>query len=194
MKIIALAGPAGSGKSLAAKVIEDTVGEILSSDDICSHSFAHPLKLGVEFMLYGADALGVDVDAFDQADKLVQIKHLGLCRRELWQLMGTEVCRSMEADFWIHVAELWLDDLEFHYCVIDDCRFENEAVWIRRYPGRIIHINRPNNPIKVPPHASEKGITKYSDDWIVHNDGTEAEFTAKLRGLVPALIQEMMTL
>lgn len=185
MKLIGLTGPAGSGKSTAANSIE----ALARNEGFAAHrySFAEPLKRGVEVWINNRDEVS--------QDKETLLPYFNMTRREIWQQVGTEVARNIDSNFWLNVAKLHLGTYgDADFVIIDDVRFENEALWLRAFPGFLLHINRPHNPTKVPAHASEKGVGLYRADWIVHNDGMESEFVRKIRQLTPALLQEVSRL
>ena len=58
--------------------------------------------------------------------------------------------------------------------VITDVRFENEAQWVRKMGGRIVHVIRNNAPT-VNPHASEAGVVQLPEDGVIINEGTDLE-------------------
>ena len=55
--------------------------------------------------------------------------------------------------------------------IITDVRFENEADWIRKNGGHVIHLTRGEAPA-VREHASEAGVTMGDGDYAYQNDGS----------------------
>jgi hypothetical protein len=112
--------------------------------------------------------------------------------RHLMQTLGTEWARnSVHPDFWILLAQKELDAHHFNGSgiVYTDVRFDNEADFIRRNGGLVIHIKRKHGPgvaAHAAAHASEAGVMFHPDrDEVISNDGTIAELqeqVAKLAG------------
>ena len=179
MKIIGLAGPAGSGKS--------TVADMLSQDfGFIEDSFARPLR---EFVA------SVCCWAFAEVERTKEDPTPKLCDRsprEVMQLMGTEFGRDMiHPDIWIralesriermrafvdtydprnHPATDWWSpklasgQLQF---VVSDVRFPNEAAWAREH-GALWHLTRPGKGLTG--HVSESGVAVTDRDQILDND------------------------
>lgn len=115
--IIALCGPAGSGKSTAAKHLVDVYGAV-------SVSFAAPLKQMVgralDFtpeQLYGTQEQKEAIDP-----------RYGHSARWFLQRIGTEGCRrTFGEDFWTKQTIEYIRRTNHSLVVIEDCRFANEA-------------------------------------------------------------------
>lgn len=159
--LIGLAGPARSGKSTAA--------DHLVRNHLLEHyAFADPLRSGL------MEIFNLDPDDFEGERKEQALAWLGRSPRELMQSMGTEWARQMvHPDVWVRIAEQNLNYLQNSLSsvvgfVVSDVRFDNEAEFIRRRGGTIIHITRPDAP-PVNPHASEAGIHATQPDLIVRN-------------------------
>ena len=67
--------------------------------------------------------------------------------------------------------------------VVSDVRFDNEAAWIRKHGGRIIHVIRPDTKA-VEAHASEDGIEMQDTDARLFNSGTLEELQLSVRELL----------
>lgn len=166
--LIGLAGAARSGKTTAAKHLATEHGFI-------HYALAMPLKgmLANGFNLSDAHLEG--------ALKEQPLPWLGKSPRELMQLLGTEFGRGLvHNDIWLLLAEQNLDSLA--RClpgstgiVVSDLRFENEADWLRRRGGVVVHILRPEAP-GVAAHSSEAGIEIRDNDLVMHNEGDLADF------------------
>jgi hypothetical protein len=55
--------------------------------------------------------------------------------------------------------------------VFTDCRFNNEADWVRSEGGSVIHVERVN-VAPVGSHKSEEGVRRANLDRLLINDGT----------------------
>lgn len=168
--LIGITGRARSGKDTVANFIVAAQGGY-------RYSFADPLRA----MLV---PLGVDLnDPYWQARKEEVIPALGVSPRRLMQTLGTEWGRVMiNPDMWLIMAQ---QRLLAHGpgMVIPDVRFENEAAWVRKHGGRIIHLTRPNTKA-VEAHASEAGIVFVDTDVALFNTGTLEELQDSVRGLL----------
>ena len=170
VKIIALAGKAGYGKTTISKMIT----EIDPKSSVTA--FAAPLKDMVRAIFPQL----TDYHLKDQVGKAAPTDLLnGYSPRELMQFFGTDFVRRFDPDLWVKRAK---DKIELHrrpatrgrpklnYLVFDDCRFENEVNLIRQYDGCIIHLERTETEksftdkikaklgIGVDGHASEAGV------------------------------------
>ena len=158
--LIGLTGLARSGK--------DTVASYLCGNhDFVQYSFAFPIKQAMKVM-FGVDPL-IDDDL-----KEVNISWIGRSPRQLYQLLGTEFGRDrVHPDIWVRnlehrLAKDHLPDMG-DSVVITDCRFENEAAWIRESGGEIWHIKRDIKK-KVNAHRSEDGIKVHESDFVITNN------------------------
>lgn len=158
-RLVAVHGPAQAGK--------DTVGQYLASRyGFTLMSFAGPLKAGLAAMIPGwAEHL---------AHKEREIIWLGKSPRELMQTLGTEWGRDMvHSQLWLTIAELRLGEMRhagIDRVAITDCRFANEAQWVRNMGGSVWHIRREAAPA-VRAHASEMPVLfDAKADWVINNN------------------------
>lgn len=165
--VVGLAGRARVGKSTAAEILRRVTGGYL-------YSFADPLRA----MLRAG--FGIDMDQPQwQARKEVPIAALGCSPRYLLQTLGTEWGRELvHPDLWVIRARQELG-ARGPTMVLADVRFDNEADWVRREGGLVIHLERPDAPT-VRAHASEAGVGRLPDDAEVTNDGTIDQLTGRL--------------
>lgn len=168
--IFGVAGRARSGKDTVANFIVATVGGY-------RYSFADPIRTMLT-------PLGVDMsDPYWQARKEEPIPAIGVSPRRMMQTLGTEWGRDLiHPDLWLFMAHQRL----LHSgpgMVISDVRFENEAAWLRKHGGRIIHVVRPDAKT-IEEHASEAGVARGSDDLILFNNGTLEELQLNVRAML----------
>lgn len=162
--LIGLAGPARVGKDTAAKYLSDTF--LLEP-----YALASPIKAAL-------DAMGFRREVYDNDEaKDLNIAAIGCSYRKLAQTLGTEWGRSLHPNFWINVAQHRYNELPESYqgMVVSDVRFNNEAAWIRRNRGIVIHIHgapRAQLAADGVAHASEAGIEREQGDVIVSNTGS----------------------
>lgn len=158
-RIIAIAGRAGSGKDTAANFINR------QNNIYCKYRFADPIKRTIKTL-------------FDFTEEQIEDRHLkeqtdlrwGFSPREAMQRFGTEFGRDLKDDIWLTFASRAVE--KNNYLVISDCRFENEADWVRQNDGVIIQIiTTPKASIAdVPFHRSEGGIKHHEDTIYILND------------------------
>ena len=168
--LIGIAGRARSGKDTVANFIVAAIGGY-------RYSFADPFRA----MLV---PLGVDMsDPYWQARKEEPIPALGVSPRRMMQTLGTEWGRQLiNPDLWHIMAHQRLLQ-NGPGTVISDVRFDNEAAWIRKHGGRIIHVFRPDTKA-VEAHASEDGIEMQDTDVRLFNSGTLEELLLSVRELL----------
>lgn len=170
--LIGLTGRARTGKTTAA--------EHLTGTYLLEHyAFADPLRDGL-MAIFNLDPTDFEGDRKEQP--LAWLDH---SPRQLMQSMGTEWARNaVHPDVWVKLAEQNLDYMAKSLgavigFVVSDVRFDNEADFIRRSGGTIIHIWRADAQ-SVNPHTSEKGIAGNANDLLVANNGTVEEFLRAL--------------
>ena len=154
--IIGIAGKARSGKDTTARFIIAERGGY-------QYAFADPIR-------QMARIVGVDMrEQYWQDRKEEVIPALGVSPRCIMQTLGSWG-RDTNPQFWINLAvqRLWAMGPGM---VISDVRYENEADWIRRQGGRIIHLYRDEAP-EVEAHHSENGIAVQEGDGIIYNNGS----------------------
>ena len=143
--LIGLTGRAGAGKSTVARMLGDYAFMELA--------FADPIvdMVGALFSLSGIDGAWMVERSLKE-----QPTTLGVSYRQLAQVIGTDICRHITADFWLRVMALRLQaaELREENVVISDVRFPNEADWITARGGYVIRVLRNDLPA-VRPHASE---------------------------------------
>ncbi|WP_109512564.1 deoxynucleotide monophosphate kinase [Pseudomonas ovata] len=176
--LIGLTGHARTGKTTSAD-------HLASEHGFQTYAFATPLKEGIAAMF------GLNVEDLEGEDKEQLIPWVGRSPRQLMQLLGTEWGRDMiSASIWVDIAEQNLDalaELEPYApgFVISDVRFENEADFIRKRGGLIVHMTRNDAP-DVNAHISELGVAVHPHDLVINNDGELTDLYGQLDQLVIA--------
>lgn len=153
-RIIGFAGAAGSGKTTAAKILNELGYERVR--------FAGPLK---SMML----AVGLTVDEIDGPLKESPCALLGgKTPRWAMQSIGYEWGRQLiDPNLWINAWDRAVHALPSHVAVVsDDVRFQNEVDAIRARGGLVVRIDR--DGLKRGSHVSEQAHLRV--DSVVHND------------------------
>lgn len=160
--IIGLSGLKYSGKSTVAKILCEKYNFI-------EYSFADPLKRGlIEMLGLSYNQLYVNKESIDP--------YWNVTPRKLLQTIGTELMRDHlpklipeMKDIWIKRMEKSIQSRSNKNIVISDCRFIDEACFIRNKNGCIIRINRPSDIVN-DLHESEK--LDFDCDYNIYNSGT----------------------
>jgi hypothetical protein len=160
MRLIGLAGKAGSGK--------DTVADHLVDRGWERYALAGPLKRGL------CATFGLSMEHFTDRDLKEQvIEWIGKSPRQLAQLYGTEFGRQLVADdIWLRIAEqAYLHACASHAAgfVVTDVRFVNEARWIRSMGGEVWRLERCGAGT-VSTHVSELPLADDLVDVSILND------------------------
>jgi hypothetical protein len=158
MKLIALNGAKTVGKTTIAEALK------LQSADIRIISFATPLRSMLK-------AIGVD-DHYLNVAKEEPVPGLGQSAREMLCSLGTEWGRNMvNESIWLWAMGKQIDEVVYNYkggedliIVIDDCRFPNEAEWLRLNGGKLVHLSREGVEY-TKGHDSELPLPKHLVDY-----------------------------
>lgn len=182
MRIIALCGRAGSGKSTAAGWLQE---ELDRTEAGCVRmSFAEPVKrLCMDiFQLSEAQCFG------NIAEKEAIDPRWGYSARYISQVFGTNVARQIHPDVWVRLLfRNWEASLvpgkPVPALVIDDLRFQNEAEAVAGWGGTVVQIRRPAAEGRLPGHVSET-LPGVQPHRVIRNDGDLATFRGRIMGLV----------
>lgn len=132
VKIIALCGPKGVGKSTIAKSLATKLQSL--GQDAVIKSFADPIRKIARAAGFG--------EKWITDPKLKEQPHpvLGVSARRFMQ--GLSFVRDVKSDFYIKALEREIGAMsgleQYLYVIIDDCRFDNEGMWVNA-------INETNN-------------------------------------------------
>ena len=155
--IIGFAGKATSGKDTAGKYFIDNY-------QFLHYYFAKPLKEGAKIMF------GLTDEQLLNKEKVIE--PWGKSPRQIYQLLGTEVGRSIDTNVWVKNAQMFINNSCGRSVVITDVRFSNEALWIREQGGVVVYIERNQPTIEQFGHSSENGLVDDDIDVYIDNDGT----------------------
>lgn len=184
--LIAFAGLIGAGKSYAAT-------HLCARHGFTKLSFADPLRemlLKLDpvvwpepFMSYAPDRLSGVLRDYGGWD-MVKSSTWGKEIRRLLQVLGTDVVRKVQPNYWCmdmacrlgqtgwenSKKTLWKEKTAS--VVIDDCRFKNECNLVKQSGGKVIYITHVDAPTQCDRHSSESFDPSWAD-LILENDGTE---------------------
>lgn len=164
--LIGIVAPAGSGKTVVAKHLQDRHG-------FTRMRFAHQLKAMLKV------GLGLTDEQLDGADKTVPLPQFGGCTpRHIMQTLGTDWGRRMiHSDIWTNAWRAAARRVEGSI-VVDDVRFPNEAAAIRAEGGLLWRVVRPGQHIG--DHASERMMKEIVTDETLINDVNLPDLIAKV--------------
>jgi hypothetical protein len=119
--------------------------------------------------------------------------HKTLSGRELLEVIGTELFRQLDPQFWIKLANRRIS--EFRYCgikvVISDVRFKNEAEMIRASGGTLIILARDSQDLILTETDKLTHVSKWEfltfiteQDRVLMNNGTIDDLINKVETLV----------
>lgn len=158
--IIALAGFKGSGKSTAAKYLEDNYGFVrvnFKGGLIKELEQNFPDLLSYFLHLYGAT----------DTDQLFDEKPEGV--RALMMNYGTEVRRGDDEDYWVLQWKLAVADEMMKgnkNIVVDDLRFLSELRVVEAWRGKTVRINR-DDVKQTGNHSSETELLFTETDFTI---------------------------
>tara|TARA_Y100000590_G_scaffold214413_1_gene243042 strand:+ start:1058 stop:1615 length:558 start_codon:yes stop_codon:yes gene_type:complete len=167
--LIGFAGKARSGKDTAGAYLVDKY-------HFLRYSFAQPLKDGAKAMFNLTD------EQMENKEKVIE--PWGRSPRELYQLLGTDIARTIDKRVWIKNAEMFMKKSVGRSVVITDVRFKNEAEWIKSLGGVVIFLESKTRGIHTRTlHASENGLDMNDVDVYIENDSTINALYEKIESL-----------
>ena len=169
MNLIAIHGFKQSGKDTLADLLVDEFG-------YTKVAFADRLKEAIHH-IFGVDRKLLFGDEHDKQqlspvrwEDLHQIRKSDsdhptlLSIRELLQIFATEICRDKIPSIWYRYLPIPPDAK----IVISDCRFRNEADFLKERQATLIKVIR--NNVHSTNHKSERGLPDGMMDHILSND------------------------
>lgn len=158
-----LTGPAGAGKSLAAKALLEGGWR--------REAFAEPIRAAV-LALYP----GWGVGHFEQPLKELKCPRHGIAPRSALRTVG-EHARELDAEIYVRAMARRLGrlvDAGFKHVVIDDLRLPLEARLVRDLGGRVIHIARPGVDYRQDCVTEMGGLWQAGDAEVVNRQDAAA--------------------
>lgn len=175
MKVIGVAAKAGGGKDTAYELLKKSLEE--EGYKVTKLSFARKLKDALVVMLgFDRERLEHDFDykegnTLDDGSPDPACEMLGMTRREIMQIFGTEGCRDgLHKDIWVislKLAILHGEYDDYDYGVLTDCRFINELKFVRDLDGILMQIQREGEESTLTESVNHSSETEWElwDDW-----------------------------
>ena len=170
IKLVALTGAAGSGKSTVAKHLSNQRIPFVRT------KFSGTLKK----MLMQIPNVTTDMIEGELKEEPQELFG-GKTPREVMQTLGTEWGRdSVYSKIWLDSWERSINDLT--YIVVEDLRYLNEAELVKRRGGQIWRIKRPD--YKCNGHISETEMKGIDPDLTIRNNGSVEELHAMIDSIL----------
>jgi hypothetical protein len=178
--VIGIAGRARTGKTTAARYLEEVHG-------FACFAFADPLKRIARTLMPHWHAWHLE-----GGGKEIPDPRTGVVPRVLLQEIGAGGRRAHEGLWLLAAAQdlAALQDREVRRpAVWSDVRYPNEAEWIRGLGGTVLHLVRTSAP-RVRDHESESGLEPCPADIVYRNDGDLESLYAALDGVVELAVAQ----
>lgn len=171
--VLAISGKIGSGKT----TLEGLLREHFGNDHVESYAFADGLKES-----YCAIFAAARDDVYTIEGKTRLVPELGCTVGKFLQDYGNHG-RQFNEKLWMFRIGRAIAQDKPRVAIITDCRFPNEAQYIKSIGGKVIRLERPADLIPVecaqgrdPMHTSETALDYYKDfDALFVNDSSKAE-------------------
>ena len=192
--IIAFIGDIGAGKTTCREILEHLFdAEMMGGFE--HYSFAGPLKkiagiFGFEDReLYGTQEQKMQVNEFWGVSGRVFLEKLGtdIFREQLGRVLPT---MTKDYSIWIKLFQKHLEDSNHPNIVIDDCRFVEEAEFIKKHRGYIVRVMNNNNNKVQSSHISAVEYKKIKPDFVIDNscqDDDHKSLRRQMRELLNAI-------
>jgi hypothetical protein len=155
--IIAFAGRKQSGKTTCSEFVQKIINGLIEPyNNSKIYNFADPLKQDICMNILGLSkdqCYGTD----EQKNELVNCywDNNQLTAREVMQLVGTDMFRSMQRTVWSDATIRKIKKENPSMAIIADCRFPNEVDAVKDAGGYVIKLTR--NPYSSN-HSSETAL------------------------------------
>lgn len=181
--ILLVAGKKQHGKDTFARLAQDVLKKYDSQWTIRRLAFADNLKAAAKIIFKLSE------EQLYGSEKEISDYRYYKTPREILQLLGTEVVRTIHPDTWVlslihQIDEEWDQSAckpRRPLFVITDARFPNEIDLVHAHFGtaRAVWIERPDL-VSEDGHASETSLDDYNFDYHVRNDAGLVEMTSKI--------------
>lgn len=128
-----------------------------------------PVHLWDTMLSFFYSVFGKHITAFNDSGA-----ELNVSNRVAQQLIGSEFGRTYQNDLWVSLL-----DMSAPKTVVADCRFDNEAEFIKNNKGVVIKVVNPR-VVSDDTHISEKGVDEQYVDYTILNDGTVYDLHRKI--------------
>jgi len=182
--VIALVGEAGSGK--------DSIADVLCEKfDFERHAFAEPLKKSCQEIFGFTDEQLHDRNKKEEVDE-----EWSRSPREMFQQVGT-LLREIDEDVWLKIMQKKLKKAQEKNkdVVVTDCRYENEARFLRsEHDAILVRVVRPQNEAATShnQHTSETQQLEIDCDFTVVNDGTLKDLKEKTTAFLLEIVDKKL--
>lgn len=191
MDRIGFCGPMGSGKDLAAKILQQYIPAQIRPfagplKKVCSELSGLPLHYfyenkgrKVSDVIFGPASFKAITSAFGVPAKQDVYDRIGLTvfstPRKMLQIVGTNILRAIDVDCHINLWKNWGTG----GCYVPDVRFENEYHVL----DYLVYVERNSATQFIGTHESESNyeFLKSKADLILDNNGTIAELDEQIR-------------
>ena len=178
-KLIGISGLVNSGKTTFQNILKNYLNK--KNINVVCLNFADPLKeicSRVFHMLPKESFYG------SQSEKeiLYDINGIMLSGRKIMQIIGTDIAREFNNNFWVNYQLKLLSKYNDSYIIYGDVRFNNEAFLIHDHSGIVCKIYRKSQYDSE--HISEAGIENNVCNYIIENDQTIEELENKILPLM----------
>lgn len=190
-RVIGISAFAKSGKDTVCALIKKRLMEIDDTARPVKFPFASSLKKKIDPFLSKEIGISAFTDNKEQKEII----------RPFLVLFG-ETARSLDEDYWVDIVkeqilrfnEIYARDGVKLFPVITDVRYENEALMIKSFGGKIIHIERQGisapNPSEEKNHPLVKDMADAVLEW--PNFANEEEIETKGYELVKSMLEDLM--
>ena len=183
--IIGISGKAGSGKDIAAKMLEVLYANPdISYEDFANRRYKNFADIQIEHF---ADSLKETAQVLfrigewetnTQEGKKTTINWIGKTVRELLQGIGQGLRDAIDFDLWVKI--LFANTEDWSNYIIADVRYPNEVKAIKERNGILLRIDRKG--AGAGNHSSETALDDYKE-WDVHieNNGSIEDLFEAMR-------------
>ncbi len=184
MKIIAFGHRKKVGKDTAVRFLSQEIRLKKPGCNIMVAGFADKVK-DVAYQLYAwAELQPKHYYDSNYPEKEIVLPKIGLTPRAIWIGVGNGIRLAVSDQTW---AEYLFNQPKVDYLFINDLRFPTEADHIKQRGGKVIRIDRPDQPKDT--DGADDPLESY-DSWdgILLNDKGIKEFHTTVMGLLPELL------